>query len=152
MTIGAVALWAVLAVLFLVIELVTIGMVSLWFMIGAIAALIAAALGAAMWLQIAVFLIVSGACFGLLYPRLRHLIGRRRQPTNADMVLGQTCVVTQRIDNIAGTGAVKVAGKVWTARTEDDAVLPAGTKAEALRIEGVKLIVKPVSAPAEGEE
>lgn len=144
MSIGAVALWAILAVLFLVIELVTVGMVSLWFMVGAIAALIAAALGAAMWLQIVLFLIVSGACFALLYPKLRHLIGRRRQPTNADMVLGQTCVVTQRIDNIAGTGAVSVAGKTWTARTESGETAEAGDLVRAEQIQGVKLIVSPL--------
>ena len=52
--------------------------------------------------------------------------------------------VIEEIDNVAGSGAVKVAGKVWTARSADGDVIPAGTKAEALRIEGVKLIVKPI--------
>lgn len=146
MVIGAVTIWVILAALFLVVELVTVGMVSLWFMVGAIAALAAAALGAAAWLQIVLFLVVSGVCFAVLYPRLKHLVVRGQQATNADMVLGQTCVVTQRIDNIAGTGAVAVGGKTWTARTENDSVtVEEGSLVRAEDIRGVKLIVSPVN-------
>lgn len=140
-TVGIITLWVIVAVLFLVIELVTVGMVSIWFTVGALASLIAAALGAAMWLQIVLFIVVSGACFALLYPKLKHLVARRRQATNADMAIGQTCVVTQRIDNLAGTGAVSVGGKTWTARTENGDTVEEGALVKAERIQGVKLIV-----------
>lgn len=136
--------WIVLAVLFLVIELATVGMVSLWFMIGALVALLAAALGASPWLQVLLFLLVSVACFALLYPRLKRFVGRSRQPTNADMVLGRTCVVTQRIDNIADTGAVSVGGKVWSARTVDGSTAEKGSLVKAKEIQGVKLMVAPL--------
>lgn len=139
-----IAVWVVLAALFLVIELVTVGMVSLWFMVGALAGLIAAALGAPLWLQFILFLAVSAACFGLLYPKLKHLIGKNRQATNSDMVLGQTCVVTRRIDNIAGTGAVAIGGKTWTARTADGSTVEEGALVRADSIQGVKLIVTPL--------
>ena len=144
MSIGALALWGILIALFLVIELVTIGMVSIWFMVGAIAALIAAALGAAMWLQIVLFVVISGLCFAFLYPRLRHMVGKNRSATNADMVIGQTCVVTHRIDNLAGTGAVSVGGKVWTARTDNGEAAEPGALVRAERIQGVTLIVSPL--------
>lgn len=139
-------IWALTAALFLVIELVTVGMVSLWFTVGALAALVAALLGAALWLQVLLFLIVSGACFLLLYPRLKRLIGKNRQATNADMALGQTCVVTRRIDNIAGTGTVSFGGKTWSARTDDGSVAEEGALVRADKIQGVKLIVTPLES------
>lgn len=144
MSIGAVTIWVILAILFLVVELVTVGMVSLWFFIGALVALIAALCGAPAWLQIVLFLVVSGVCFAVLYPRLKHLVRKGNQATNADMTIGQTCVVTQRIDNIAGTGAVSVAGKVWTARTVNGEIAEEGDLVRAEEIQGVKLIVTPL--------
>ena len=145
MSIGILALWGILAALFLVIELATVGMVSLWFMIGALAALVAAVLGAAIWLQILVFLAVSGVCFWLLYPKLKHFVRRDSRATNADMVLGQTCVVVRRIDNVAGTGAVTVGGKTWTARSADGMPVETGALVRAEEIQGVKLIVSPLN-------
>ena len=66
--------------------------------------------------------------------------------TQADMLIGQECIVTELIDNVAGTGAVSVGGKVWTARTENEGVrLQEGDLAVVVRIEGVKLIVKPMA-------
>ena len=138
-----ITLWIVLAAVFLVIELATIGMVSLWFMIGALAALLAAALGAAIWLQILLFVVLSVLCFLLLYPKVKHLVNRNKQATNADMVIGKTCVVTQKIDNVAGTGSVSVDGKIWTARTVNGEIVEPGRLVCAERIEGVKLLVSP---------
>ena len=112
-------LWIVAAVIFLIVEAVTAAMSSIWFLAGALAALAAAVLGAPVWLQVLVFIVVSGVCFAILYPRLKRLLRRDRQPTNADMVIGKECVVTQRIDNLAGTGAVAVGGKTWTARSRE---------------------------------
>ena len=137
-------LWIILAVVFLVVELVTVGMVSLWFFVGSLAALLTAALGGPFWLQFVVFLLVSGCCFAFLYPRLKYLVRKNQQATNADMVLGKTCVVTRRIDNIAGTGAVSVDGKTWTARTENGVTIEEGSLVRADRIQGVKLIVSPL--------
>lgn len=140
-----IVVWIILAVVFLVVELITVGMVSLWFMIGALVGLLAAALGAGAWLQILLFLVVSVVCFVLLYPRLKKFVGRNRQATNADMALGKTCIVTQRIDNIADTGAVSVGGKIWSARTYDGTVVEEGSLVRAGEIRGVKLMVSPVS-------
>lgn len=138
-----IAVWIFLAVLFLVIELVTVGMVSIWLVCGALAALVAAALGLPLWVQILLFLAVSGLCFALLYPRLKKMVSKNRRATNADMVLGQTAVVTRRIDNIAGTGAVSVGGKTWTARSSTGIILEEGALVRIEEIQGVKLIVSP---------
>ena len=145
------AVWIIAIVVFSVAEGLTAGLVTIWFALGALAALLAALFGAPLWLQLVWFFVISIATLIATRPLARKFLNGRTQATNADMYVGKECIVTETIDNIAGTGAVKVAGKVWTARTEDDAVVPAGTKAEALRIEGVKLIVKPVSEPQMGE-
>lgn len=139
-----VTVWIVAAIVFLIIEAVTAAMNSIWFVAGSLAALAAAALDAPVWLQAVLFLAVSGVCFAVLYPRLKDLLRRDRQPTNADMVIGQDCVVTQRIDNLGETGAVFVAGKTWTARAAKGDVIELGSVVTVDAIEGVKLMVSPV--------
>ena len=138
-----VTFWIVAAVAFLIVEAATAAMNSIWFMVGALAALAAAALGAPLWTQILLFIAVSGVCFAILYPRLKKSLRRDRQPTNADMVIGQECVVTQRIDNLAGTGAVSVNGRTWTARAVGGEVIELGAVVTAQSIQGVKLMVSP---------
>ena len=139
-----VTVWIVAAIAFLIIEAVTAAMNSIWFVAGSLAALAAAALDAPVWLQAGLFLGVSGVCFAVLYPRLRDLLRRDRQPTNADMVIGQACAVTQRIDNVAETGAVFVAGKTWTARSSGGETMEPGDVVTVDAIAGVKLIVSPL--------
>ena len=104
-------IWAIAAGVFLLIEGMTAAMCSIWFAAGAVVALIAAALGAPIWLQITLFVAVSGVCFWLLFPRLKNSVKKGRQATNADMVIGQSCRVTEPIDNLAGTGAVQSAAR-----------------------------------------
>ena len=85
---------------------------------------------------------VSIAALVLTRPLAKKYVNGRVKPTNADMILGKECVVTEEIDNIRGTGAVTVGGKVWTARMENDGETAAvGEVLKTLRIEGVKLIV-----------
>ena len=136
--------WMVATGVFLVLEVVTAAMCSIWFAAGTLAALIAAFAGAPLWLQILLFFLVSVACFALLYPRLKKHLNQRKHATNADMVIGQTCVVTRTIDNLAGSGTVTVAGKTWTARTETGETIPQGSLVRAESIQGVKLIVSPI--------
>lgn len=133
--------WAVATGAFLVLEAVTAAMTSIWFCAGSAAALIAAACRGPLWLQIILFVAVSAACFIFLYPKLKQYINRNKHATNADMTLGQVCVVTETVDNLAATGTAEIGGKSWTARSADESILEAGTKARVERIEGVKLIL-----------
>lgn len=134
-------LWLIVMVLFLVVEAATVGFVCIWFAVGALAALIAALLGAEIWLQIVLFLVVSAVALYFTRPLVKKYVNAKVEPTNADMVIGKECRVTEAIDNIAGTGAVYVDGKTWTARSESDEVIPEGTLVTAKSIDGVKLIV-----------
>ena len=134
--------WLIAMVIFLVVEGIVPGLVSIWFAIGALAALLAAALHAPVWLQIVWFLVVSVAALALTRPLAKKYVNARTQPTNADRILGKDCVVREAIDNLQGTGAVAADGKIWTARMEEDDLTAAvGEVVVARRIEGVKLVV-----------
>ena len=141
---GMTAVWAIAIVVFLVLEGMTAGLVTIWFAVGALAALLSSLFGAPVWLQLVWFFVISVAALFLTRPLARKYLNSKTQATNADMYVGKECMVLETIDNVAGTGAVKVAGKVWTARSADGEVIAEGARAEALRIEGVKLIVKPI--------
>ena len=137
------AVWLIAMIVLLVIEGVVPGLVSIWFALGALAALIAAILNAPLWLQIVWFLVISFVTLYFTRPLAKKYVNSKIQPTNADRLIGKECVVTEGIDNVLGTGAVTVDGKIWTARTEDQNLrAEPGKKMTVLRIEGVKLIVR----------
>lgn len=146
------AIWIGLIVIFLIVEGLTAGLVTIWFAVGALAALIAAMFHAPLWLQLVWFFRRVDRGLRRDAPAGEKYINSRTQPTNADMLIGQECLVTEDIDNLAGRGAVSVGGKVWTARAQTDAPIPAGTVAIVLRIEGVKLIVTPACVTAGAKE
>ena len=134
--------WLIAMVFFLVVEAVTVGLVCIWFAAGSLVALLCAMFDAPVWLQIVVFLIVSAVTLYYTRPLVKKYVNNKVEPTNADIVIGKECRVTETIDNIAGTGAVYVDGKTWTARSADDSeTIPEGTLVTARQIDGVKLIV-----------
>lgn len=138
------ALWLILIIVFIVVEGVVPGLVSIWFAFGALAALIATIVGAPVWLQAVWFFAVSIAALALTRPLAKKYLNSKVQPTNADMMIGKECVVSEKIDNVLGTGAATVDGREWTARMEnDDMKAEVGDQVTILRIEGVKIIVRP---------
>lgn len=142
-------LWIAAAVVFAVIEAATAQILTLWFCIGSIGAIIAYALGASLTVQIIVFVAVSLLTLLIARPYLRRFMETKKQPTNLDMCVGQDALVTERISNLDGTGQAKIRGVVWTARSSDDSVIEPGEKVKVLAIEGVKLIVAPIAPTTE---
>ena len=142
-------LWLGAAVLFGVVEALTAGLVSIWFVAGSAAALIGALLGAGLGVQVALFAVVSAAALAVTRPLVRRYTAGKAVPTNLDRVLGDSGKVTETIDNENSSGAVYVDGKTWTARSADGSVIPAGTVVEILRMEGVKLFVKKIEEKVE---
>ena len=141
-------LWAALMVVFAIVEAATVNLVSIWFVGGALTALIVQLLGGSIWLQLALFLVTAGVLLAGLRPFVRRYVAPRRTATNADMVLGREAFVLETVDNLHGTGALKLDGKVWTARSATDAVLPEGMLVKVVKLEGVKLYVEPAHAAA----
>ena len=144
--------WLIAMVLFGVLEAVTVGLTSIWLALGALGALAAAAAAAPVIVQIVVFLGVSFLTLLLVRPLAKRFVNDRKVATNADRVIGQEAVVTEDIDNIQGRGRVTISGADWTARTEDDQPIPAGSMVRVLRIEGVKVIVAPAGAAGDPEQ
>lgn len=136
-------IWLIAMVILLIVEAMVPGLISIWFAIGALAALISALFHAPVWLQMVWFFAISILTLVLTRPLVKKYVNSRVTPTNADVVIGKDAVVTERIDNLHSQGAVMLDGKVWTARTEKEQVtVEAGETVRVLRIEGVKLIVE----------
>lgn len=134
-------IWLVLLIVFAVIEAATVGLVSLWFAVGALVALLSTFFTANIWLQIGIFLAVSALALALVRPLAERILIPRRVPTNANRAIGQEAEVIEIINNLKATGAVKVLGVTWTARSTDESVIPVGKTVKVDRIEGVKLFV-----------
>ncbi len=134
--------WTAAIILFGVVEAVTAGLVSIWFVAGALAALAAAFWGASLGVQLTVFLGVSAAALVLTRPLVRRIISGRAQATNADRVLGGTARATETSDTAWAAGAVSADGKTWTARSADGSVIPQGSQVVVEEIQGVKLVVR----------
>lgn len=135
--------WVVLMVVFLAVEAITPGLTSIWFGLGAFVALISAFVGAPIWLQAVLFFVVSIVALVFTRPLARKFVNKRVQATNADKVIGSQATVTERVDNIAGTGAASVGGRIWTARSAGGGVIEAGELTTVKSIEGVKLLLVP---------
>ena len=137
--------WLAAAIILLIVEGLAPGLVSIWFALGALAAMVSAMLGAPLWLQLVWFALVSVVSLILTRPLAKRYVNARAVRTNADMAIGQDCVVTEAIDNVLGRGAVSVGGKIWTARMrEADGKAEKGAVLRVVRIEGVKLIVEKI--------
>ena len=144
--------WTAAIILFGVVEAATAGLVSIWFVAGALAALIAAFVDAPLTVQVVLFLAVSAAALAMTRPLLRRITTARATPTNADRVLGALVKVTETIDNENSTGAVYADGKTWTARSVDGTVFPTGSQVRVEAMEGVKLLVDRPEKPAQAEK
>ena len=140
-------IWLGLMILFLIAEGATVSLVSLWFAAGAVVAMFAALLGAGIWLQTGLFLVVSGALLLMLRPIVRRYLVPKITPTNVDSLVGSTGLVTEAIDNVTASGQVKLGAMEWTARSTTGENIPQGTLIRVDRIEGVKVYVTPVNVP-----
>lgn len=131
--------WLAAVVVFVVTELMTVSLVSVWFAVGAVAGLLAAVWGWTFLNQLLAFVLVTGIALAVTRPLVRRFASKAMTHTNADRVLGGTGRVTETVDS--ENGAVYVDGKTWTARSEAGDVIPVEAPVRIERIEGVKLYV-----------
>jgi membrane protein implicated in regulation of membrane protease activity len=135
--------WLILIIAFIVGELVSVGLTSIWFAAGALIALFGAMIGAPFGVQILLFIVVSLVCLYATRPLAKRFINRNVQSTNADSLIGQEIRITERVSNLDQTGTSVVNGQEWTVRAADDGeILEKGDLARIISISGVKLIVK----------
>lgn len=135
--------WLVLFVVLLLVEILTMGLTTVWFAGGALVAFVLAFVDFSLPVQIIAFLLVSIALLVLTRPLALKYFNRERQKTNAESLIGQKAVVLERIDTIHGIGRVEVNGMEWSAKVDDAAyMIEAGEIVVIEGIQGVKLIVK----------
>ena len=144
----AAIVWLLLLVVFLAAEAATVSMVSLWFAVSALVALLVALLGGPGWLQGTLFLVISAVLLALLRPLVKRYVTPRITATNVDSVIGSTGLVTTAIDNVSASGQVKLGAMEWTARSTSGQPIPVGTLVKVDKIEGVKAFVSPAEVPA----
>ena len=135
--------WAAAFLFFIVIEVGTMALTTIWFAGGALAGLIACLLGAGIELQLVVFAAVSFILLILTRPLALRYVNRQVKRTNAEGLIGSRARITERVDNAAGTGTAVLEGKEWTARAlRQGEIIPEGDMAIVRRIQGVKLLVE----------
>ena len=145
--VGLAAFWIVAAVILIIIEALTLGLTTIWFAGGAIAAAIAAMITSSLIIQIAVFLIVSIILLFMTKP-LRNKLRIGKEKTNVEAIIGKTGFVIETISP-AAFGQAKIGGIMWTSAAADpEAVIESGTEITVIGVEGVKLIVVPYARNA----
>ena len=133
--------WLVLLILFLGVEAGTVMLVSLWFALGALAALICSLAGGQLWLQAVLFFAVSGLSMLALWPIRKKFILPKITKTNVDALVGAAGKVTQPIDNDNETGRIRLGGMDWAARSSNGQTIDIGAHVVVDKIEGVKAFV-----------
>ena len=134
--------WLIAFVVLLVVEILTLGLTTVWFAIGAIGAFLAAYVGASIVIQILIFLALSIAFLVLTRPLVMKLFNQKRERTNAESLIGKKAVVIETIDAIRGVGRVEVGGMEWSAKTEESDQIEKDAIVSIKGIQGVKLIVE----------
>lgn len=143
---ACILVWLILIILFIVGELATVGLTSIWFAVGALVALISAFFGAPFGLQIVLFIAVSLIALAATRPLANKFINRKVQSTNAQSLIGQEIRIKKQVSNIDQTGMAVVQGQEWTVRSaDDDVIIAQGELARIKSISGVKLIVEKIN-------
>ncbi|RDU24194.1 NfeD family protein [Anaerosacchariphilus polymeriproducens] len=135
--------WLVFFIIFVVIEIISLGLTTIWFAGGALVGFVAALLGATLPVQIILFFAVSILLLFVTRPIAVRYLKSKKVNTNIDSLVGQTAIVTQTINNLQAQGTVSLNGQEWTARSQEDSkIIEEGKKVTIIQISGVKLIVK----------
>lgn len=142
-------IWFVLLVIFAWIEASTVSVVSIWFAVGSLAAMIVSLCGGELWIQVTAFIAVSAALLLALRPLVRKYITPKLTKTNVDAIVGTQGLVVEEIDNVGAKGRVKLSGMEWSARSTDGENIPEDTLVQVDRVEGVKVYVTAVKIAVE---
>ena len=137
-------IWLGVILFALIVEGITAQLVSIWFVPGGLAGLIAGFCGAGEWIQVLIGAVVTLVCLIATRPLVNRIMRFRKEETNSGRLIGEEGVVVQEIQNLDAVGQVKIQGNVWSARSENGQAIPENSRVTVVRIEGVRLIVKPL--------
>lgn len=143
--------WLLLAAIFIVIEIISLGLTTIWFAGGAFVAALAGLAGANLIVQLVLFAVVSIVLLVVTRPIAKKYLDSKTEKTNAEALVGQNAIVLDEVNNLLETGRAKINGMEWTARSKDDSVtIPEGSVAKIVEIQGVKLILEKTSEKSDG--
>lgn len=138
--------WAVLTAILIISEICTVQMVAIWFAAGSLLAFISSFFQIEFYIQVIIFIAGSLLLLFTTRPFIKKFLNGAKFHTNADSVIGKKCVVKEEINNLNNSGRVFVDGLDWAARsTDNEIIFPVGAACIATEIQGVKLIVRPMS-------
>lgn len=141
--VSALVLWLVLFVILLVIEIATMGLTTIWFAGGALAAFLLSLLNVPFIWQFVVFLAVSILLLFFTRPAAIRKFNKSREKTNVEGLIGREGIVLSEIDNLQNAGRIQIDGKEWSARNVlEGQLIPPGEVVIVQEVSGVKLIVK----------
>lgn len=135
--------WLILAGVFIIIEMATVGFFIFWLAIASLVTMLVSFFVDNLVIQLAVFVITSTILFLTTKPLVDKYFNKKTIPTNTYKLINKKGIVKIDINNTAGTGQIKVDGEVWSAKSNNDLNIPAGTEVEIVNIDGVKLVVTP---------
>lgn len=135
-------LWAILAGLFFVIEIATVGFLVFWFGIGALIAMVVSLFINNLVIQTIVFILSSTILLFFTRPFVNKFSSNNKVQTNAFSIIGKKGIVTQTINPISGEGQIKIGTETWSAKSADEVKIEKGIEVEVLEIDGVKAVVR----------
>ncbi len=144
-------IWLIIAVVSGVVEAATLGITTIWFVFGALAAWGLYELNAPFILQVGAFIVVSATLLYFTKPLVKKYLKVGGARTNTDSLIGEMGIVIEDIDTLKAQGQVEIRGQVWSAKTREEVLIGKDTRVEILSIEGVKLVVRKTETIKEGE-
>ncbi len=141
---GAFIVWLIAAVVFGIIEGLTVSLVSVWMAVASVCSAVVAAFGGSILFQVIVFLLISTVLLLITIPLSKRFHEKKLVKTNADRLLGAEAVVIERIDPIENKGKIKVMGQIWSAVDAHQGILEIGEKVVVQSIEGAHAIVEKI--------
>ncbi len=136
--------WLIIAGLFFIGEIATVGFLIFWFGIGSLIAMVVSLFTSNIIIQTTVFVLSSTILIFATKPFVKKFADVKKTNTNVYSIIGKKALVIKTIDPIHSIGQIKLNGEVWTAESENNEVIEEGSEVEILEIKGVKAIVKPI--------
>ena len=135
-------IWLIIAGIFFIGEIATVGFLIFWFGVGSLFAMVARFFKDSIIIQTTIFVISSTILIFATKPFVRKFVDVKKTNTNAFSIIGKTALVIKEINPIQSQGQIKINGEIWSAESENNDIIPEGSEVEILQIKGVKTIVK----------
>lgn len=142
-------IWLIIAGLFFIGEILTVGFLVFWLGIGALIAMIVSLFTSNIIIQTTVFVISSAILIFFTKPFVKKFVDVKPTNTNAFSIIGKNAIVIKDINSMQSTGQIKINGEIWSAESENGKTIPEGSKVEIINIKGVKAIVKSIKITTE---